>query len=171
MVLSDVLKLYEDSSILRYRLAVKFDGEAGLDSGGVTKDLFCTFWESAWDKYFDGDSVKVPFVAPQNIASSKSVFQALGRLLIHGWILTNQIPIRFCEASLITAIHGQDAVADEVLVQSFYLYISQFERDILQNLMSGRYIPQHNAKCTQRYTTVQQNQTEPSSLTKPNIPS
>ena len=50
LVLSDVLKWYEDASILRYRLAVKLDGEASLEYGGVTKDLFGTFWETAVGK-------------------------------------------------------------------------------------------------------------------------
>ena len=111
-----------------------FDDETGLDFGGLTQELFSTFWEAVWDKYFEGETAKVPFVPPQSIANSKAAFNAIGRVLTHGWVLTKQIPILFCEASLIAAIHGQDKVTDDILLRSFRFYISQFERDILQRV-------------------------------------
>ncbi len=73
-----------------------------------------------------------PFVPPQSIGNSKPAFQAIGRVLSHGWILTKEIPILFCEASLVAVIHGQDKVTDDMLLRSFHFYISQFERDILK---------------------------------------
>ena len=111
-----------------------FDDETGLDFGGLTQELFSTFWEAVWDKYFEGETAKVPFVPPQSITNSKAAFNAVGRVLTHGWVPTKQIPILFCEASLIAAIHGQDKVTDDILLRSFHFYISQFERDILQHV-------------------------------------
>ena len=128
------MNLFSDPTILQCNIAVTFDDETGLDFGGLTQELFSTFWEAVWDKYFEGETAKVPFVPPQSIANSKAAFNAIGRVLTHGWVLTKQIPILFCEASLIAAIHGQDKVTDDILLRSFHFYISQFERDILQRV-------------------------------------
>ncbi|KAK3749048.1 hypothetical protein QZH41_006922 [Actinostola sp. cb2023] len=54
-ILQDVMKLYQDKAICDYRLSVQFVEEVGMDCGGLTEDLFASFWEEAFDKYFDGD--------------------------------------------------------------------------------------------------------------------
>ena len=131
-IVDDVLDLFGDPTILQCSLAVTFDDETGLDFGGLTQELFSTFWDAVWDNYFEGETAKVPFVPPQSIGNSKPAFQAIGRVLSHGWILKKEIPILFCEASLVAVIHGQDNVTDDVLLRSFHFYISQFERDILK---------------------------------------
>jgi hypothetical protein len=136
-IVDDVLNQFRDPTILRCSLAVTFNDETGLDFGGLTQELFSAFWDAVWDKYFEGETAKVPFVPPQSIARSKAAFKAIGRVLAHGWVLTKQIPILFCEASFIAAIHGQDKVTDEILLRSFHFYISQFERDILQHVANG----------------------------------
>ena len=136
-IVEDVLNLFSDPTVLKFNIAVTFDDEAGLGFGGLTQELFSMFWDAVWDKYFEGETAKVPFVPPQSIANSKATFNAIGRVLAHGWVLTKQIPILFCEASLIAAIHGQDKVTNEVLLRSFHFYISQFERDILQRAAIG----------------------------------
>ena len=94
---------------------VHFLGEKkGIDFGGVAKDLFPSFWELAFQTYFDGDVVKVLLVSPQKVAD-KPPMQALGRVLEHGWRLTGELPVRFCEASIIAVLHGEDAVPNEAL--------------------------------------------------------
>ena len=136
-VLQDVMKLYADQSICDYRLAVQFSGEAGLDFGGLTEDLFSSFWEATFDTYFEGDANKVPSIAPHQMSSCKAEVHALGRVLEHGWRLTKKLPVRLCEASLIAMLHGEDAVPVDVLDRSFLLFVSQFERDILCAAMEG----------------------------------
>ena len=101
-----------------------------MDFGGLTKDFFTSFWEAAFEKYFDGDVAKVPFVSPQKMGS-RPLVEALGRILEHGWKLTGELPVRFCEASFITVLHGEDAVPEVALERSFLWYITQFERDDL----------------------------------------
>ena len=130
------MDLYDECTILDYKLNVKFDGESGLDFGGLTTDLFTSFWDAAFEAYFEGDTVKVPFVRPQQQLESRPVFEKLGRILYHGWLLTNQIPVRFCEASFVTLVHGEDAVDEHTLETSFLLYLSQFERDVLTQALS-----------------------------------
>ena len=137
-----MLKLYENISILKCQLSVKFVGEAGLDFGGLTTDLFTSFWDAAFESYFEGDTVKVPFVPPYQQMETRPVFEKLGRILFHGWVLTNQIPVRFCEASFVSLVHGEEAVDENMLERSFLLYLSQFERDVLtQGLSTSELAP------------------------------
>ena len=106
-ILENVVQMYkEDPDIVKCRLNVHFLGEKGIDFGGVTKDFFTSFWEVAFQTYFDGDAVKVPLVSPQKLAD-KPRMQALGRVLEHGWRLTGELPVRFCEASIIAVLHGK----------------------------------------------------------------
>ncbi|CAB4032375.1 E3 ubiquitin- ligase TOM1-like, partial, partial [Paramuricea clavata] len=84
-IVDDVLNQFRDPTILRCSLAVTFNDETGLDFGGLTQELFSTFWDAVWDMYFEGETAKVPFVPPQSIANSKAAFKAIGRVLAHGW--------------------------------------------------------------------------------------
>ena len=45
------------------------------------------------------------------------------------WKVTKQIPIRFCEASLVCLFHGEDY---------FLFYLSQYERDVLTKALSTK---------------------------------
>ena len=36
----------------------------GVDAGGVCHDLFSAFWEIAYKRFFDGDSLLVPMLHP-----------------------------------------------------------------------------------------------------------
>ena len=136
-ILENVVKMYtEDPDIAKCRLNVRFLDEKGIDFGGVTKDFFTSFWEVAFQTYFDGDVLKVPLVSPQKLAD-KPRMQALGPVLEHGWRVTGELPVRFCEASIIAVLHGEDAVPNEALERSFLWYISEFEREVLCSILEG----------------------------------
>ncbi|KAK3754776.1 hypothetical protein QZH41_019695, partial [Actinostola sp. cb2023] len=137
-ILHDALELYCDPHIVECKLNVTFKGEQGIDFGGVTEDFFCSFWEAAFAEYFEGDVVKIPLATPIKMSAiSNSILPALGRILEHGWRLTRKIPVRFCEASFIALVYGEEAVPNQVLKRSFLWYINQFERDILCSLLEG----------------------------------
>ena len=108
----------EDPDIVKCRLNVHFFGEKGVNFGGVTKYFFTSFWEVAFQTYFDGDVVKVPLASPQKLPD-KPRMQALGRVLKPGWRLTGELQVRFCEASILAVLHGKDAVPNEALERSF----------------------------------------------------
>ena len=77
---------------------VRFD-EVGEDAGGLTKDLFSTFWEAAFKEYFLGDSIYVPFLPIHRLADSE-VYQTLDRILTHAAALTGTIHKRLSRSSI-----------------------------------------------------------------------
>ena len=118
-----------------------------LTLAGVTKDLFMSFWEVAFQTYFDGDVMKVPLVSPQKLANKPRI-QALGRVLKHGWRLTGELPVRFCEATIIAVLHAEDAVPNEALERLFLWYISEFEREVRCSVLEGgRYMITRGRLC------------------------
>ena len=55
--------------------------------------MLSSFWEETFNKYFDGDVSRVPFMSPQRISACKQEMKVLGRILEHGWRLTKKLPI------------------------------------------------------------------------------
>ncbi|XP_020916898.1 uncharacterized protein LOC110254267 [Exaiptasia diaphana] len=74
---------------------------------------------------------------------SEEILPALGRILEHGWRLTKNIPVQFCEASFMAMLHGEEAVPDDVLKRSFLWYVTQFERDVLCSILEGNIVPDY----------------------------
>ena len=159
-VISNKLQLYEDNTILQCKLNVQSKGEVGLGIGGPTRDLFASLWNAAYEEYFEGDTVNIPFCSPHQQIQMKTVFQKFGRILYHGWLLTKEIPVHFCEASFDCLLHGEEAVDESMLERCFLLYLSQYERDMMtkalltellatyqQNAILGLY-EQYNITCS-----------------------
>ena len=77
-VISNKLQLYEDNTILQCKLNVQSKEEVGLGFGGPTRDLFASLWNAAYEEYFEGDTVKIPFCSPHQQIQMKQYFRSLG---------------------------------------------------------------------------------------------
>jgi len=62
--------------------------------------LFTSLWNAAYDEYFEGNTVKVPFARPHQQLQMKAVFQKFGKILYYVWLLTKENPSSFLEGSL-----------------------------------------------------------------------
>ena len=63
----------------------RYEGELGVDTGGVTRDVFATFWEKAYEQMFGGVGSVVPLVMPQ------TDFSRLGIILSHGYLVSGWV--------------------------------------------------------------------------------
>lgn len=88
-IFSDLLAVYKTPNITSLELRVKFEGEAGHDGGGLTRELFPVFWKAVEDEICEGSSLKVPIMAPE----INFTFYCLGKILSHGYILTGYLPL------------------------------------------------------------------------------
>ena len=87
---TDLLKIYETNvKLTTLELRVKFNGETGIDGGGLTRELFPVFWKSAENIMCEGSSAKIPVLSPEYV----SHYFLLGKILSHGFILTGFLPI------------------------------------------------------------------------------
>ena len=79
-IYSDVLTLYQCGFAQQYPIIVEFKGEKAVDCGGLSKEMYSSFWEQAYLKLFDGDKVLTPL-----LHSSESDFNFLGKV-IFSWL-------------------------------------------------------------------------------------
>ena len=66
-----------------YPFCVRFDGEKAVDTGGVCRDMYSSFWESTCLRHFDGENLLIPAVNPN---TEMSTLPLLGTILAHGYI-------------------------------------------------------------------------------------
>ena len=74
-----------------YPFQVSFQGESGVDTGGLSREAFSTFWELTYQKHFDGSSSFTPVVST---CIDSATLQALGRVLSFGYIVCGFLPLR-----------------------------------------------------------------------------
>ena len=130
--MEDVLQVYSEcEDVVEHYLQVCFVGEDGVDGGGLLKDMFSVFWIEAFNTYFTGENVFVPFLSIARQNEANRIYPLLGRILSHSTALLQTIPVRFCKSTLLTVIHSPSAVNEECLLSDFMKFITESERDIL----------------------------------------
>ncbi|XP_021377139.1 uncharacterized protein LOC110465550 isoform X1 [Mizuhopecten yessoensis] len=125
-VFGDLMDL--DPGVLQHRLGDTFAGESGEDAGGLTKDLFSTFWEQACSRLFTSEDVLVPHLPPHRFSQASSIYPVLGRILCHGLALTKGFPLQICRTVLISTALGQIAEDKKIILEDFLLFVSEHER-------------------------------------------
>ena len=54
-IYDDMIDLFDNPDIvMQHPFRVCFEGEMGVDTGGLTREAFSAFWEKAYFKHFDG---------------------------------------------------------------------------------------------------------------------
>ena len=136
-IYDDVIKIYsknKEQILGEYSFCVRFDGEKAVDTGGVCRDMYSSFWESAFIRHFDGESLLIPAVNPN---TDMAILPLLGTILAHGYMVAGYLPVRVVFPVLVTVLCSpSDEITDSVLVQSFIDYISLHEGSVphLQSL-------------------------------------
>ena len=112
-VFDGIIKMYEDkpeSVVLEYPIWMKFAGEAGIDEGGVQRDMYTAFWDDCYSLLFEGATTLVPMVHPR---IDLSQFVTIGRVISHGYLATGILPDRIALPVLISAVCGLDVTIPE----------------------------------------------------------
>ena len=87
-IYKDTVAMYSTKPRLvnQFPLSVHFDGEKGLDFGGVSRDLLSGFWEEAYSKMFDGAALLTPAC---HATVDMQQFAVLGKILSHTHIFSS----------------------------------------------------------------------------------
>ena len=109
------MALFSDDDVaVKQPFRVKFVGEKGIDTGGLSREAFSTFWELAYQKHFDGTCLLTPLMCG---GIDNNVLQVLGRILSFG---CGFLPMRVAFPSLLSVLLGpQPSVSCEVLIATF----------------------------------------------------
>lgn len=135
--MDDVLSVYKDPEILNKKLNVTFLGEIGQDMGGLTKELFCLFWQLSEERFFKGEDVIVPYIPLHKKRSEKGNLEVLGRVLTHMAILTKTVPTKISR-SVFSVLADRQIQKNDVL-NDFLSVSTEEERGIIKMGLTNFY--------------------------------
>ena len=132
----DVMDTYKDNAleILKEKdFRIEYEGERAIDTGGVSRDMFSSFWEEVYVKHFDGETLLVPAMHPN---TQITTFPISGTIISHGFLASGFLPVRIAFPVIAAVLHGLDIVdmiSDAILLESFVDYLSTHESSILRD--------------------------------------
>ncbi len=124
------IRLFSDSSTLHESsLSIAYEGELGVDDGGVSRDFLSSFWEVTYGKFFDGSTLLRPVLHP-NVRTE--LLPTLGAALSHGYLVTGFLPVRVVFPCLVAILKGPHVqISSGILRSCFVNYLSSVESQML----------------------------------------
>ena len=108
-------------------------GEQAIDTGGVSRDMYSAFWDSAYINVFDGGNILVPAVHP---GADMTNLPILGAILSHGFLSSSFLPIRLAFPVIASVLLGLSVeVPDVIIMDSFVDFVSSYEGTILKEAL------------------------------------
>ena len=134
-LVDDLIGLYKDKNVANKTLCVEFIGEHGVDSAGLTKELFTCFWRDVSKDLFSGEDCLVPDLPLYRVRKESWKFECLGRILSHTVALTGKIPSTLARSTLVKLITDTE-IEDECLLEDFLLFVTSREKTLLTKAMT-----------------------------------
>ena len=133
-IFEDVIELYSKSpEIVDNEISVKFQGEEGVDLGGLVRDFFSAFWDKAYQKMFDGSALLTPVSDP---TMDMNNFTVLGRVLSHGFLCSGFLPTRIAYPVLAFVLLGTDtSLPQRLFVECLCDFLSIIDRKIISDAL------------------------------------
>ena len=131
-IYESTLSLYkkdQDVILDEFPFRIKYNGERAIDSGGVSRDFCSAFWESAYEKAFDGNTLLTPALHSSINLESLTV---IGTILSHMYLAVGFIPVRIAFPTLACIfLHPNVSIPDEFMVEAFIDSLSAHERECM----------------------------------------
>lgn len=137
-IYSSVMELYSQKDITKcFPLEISFEGERGIDAGGLYRDMLSGFWEEAYRQLFDGGCLLSPVLHPE---MSMSDFSIIGGIISHGYLSSGFLPVRIALPSLAALLFGSTIkVHDDVYIETFLETVSIVEATFLNKLLEANH--------------------------------
>ena len=106
------------------------DSDISHDQDVDAGSILVMFWEEAFRRHFTGNQDQIPVIDP---SVPDDLFTILGRVLVHGLVLENYLPLKFSPACLAYLLAGKSS--DRLLLTSLYRLMSDSEKEVLESAM------------------------------------
>ena len=132
---NELIEVFKDSNILSCELKIEIiDVQGKVEEGsgvGVIRDAFCIFFNDFNFSNTFGREEKVPSLRHD---MGKMEWQSVARILVY--LLKREIgyfPLVLSPSFMISAIFGDNAINNDILIESFKNYVSLEEKDLISN--------------------------------------
>lgn len=132
-----LMQLYSeetDIDVTMQHLYFDFDGEMASDFGGVSREVYSSFWKESSLNFFEGNDNS--FV-PRCGGISKEAYITLGKIIHHGFLLTGIFPVCLNQAYIQAMLMGEDSLSDDFLLKQYIDFLSSYEGSKLSGILES----------------------------------
>ena len=123
-----------DNEMMKTRVNFELLGEVGADLGGISREIYASFWQEGCLQYFDSDdSIYVP--RPNGV--SKDDLITLGKIISHGYLMTGIFPVTISQSYMQAMLCGEETVSDYFVLEDFENYLAPYEANSLQSILTS----------------------------------
>ncbi|KAJ8048758.1 hypothetical protein HOLleu_01204 [Holothuria leucospilota] len=126
---------FKTPEIIRTPLKINFKNEAGTDAQGVSRDAYTSFWKMFFESSADGEDARVPAINPHY---GLEEWQAIGRILVKGFLDVKVFPIQLAPVFFEALMFGEEALSPDDLFDSFMLYLSESDRKVISSALHDK---------------------------------
>lgn len=135
----ELITFFEDSGIVNKFLKIKMINDHGYDEKGegcgVVRDAFSLFWQDSYVSLMLGEEERVPCIRHD---MGKQHWQAVARIFVKGFLQAGYFPIQISQVFLTSLMFGEDAITNDMYLQSFKRYVSRAEADIIEKVIERK---------------------------------
>ena len=144
-VLKDLMKEFLVEDILRHKIQVVFIDDRGeMEKGrgaGVLREVLSIFWREFFMSLSVGAEAKVPSIRHDY---QKAEWESVAKVLVFGFSHANYFPISMSLAFFVSSLFGEESVSSQLLIDSFYEYVSKDECETLQRCGNDEFDPEND---------------------------
>ena len=129
---TDLIAVFMDPSIIYVQIKVRFIDESGAE--GVSRDAYSGFWNEFFLTSSCGEQERVPLIFPEY---GRDEWQAVGRILLQGYIDCGIYPLQLSQAFSMAMIHGELSMSSDMLIESFRMYLCNDDRKVVDHALAG----------------------------------
>ena len=136
----DMISLFKDKAVVDKAINVVMINslgkeEDGLDNNGVFLDALSAFWNSFYDSCTNGEDERVPVIRHDFQVPE---WEAIARIIVKGYQQVGLFPIKLSKAFTTVCLFGEEAVKEDLLLESFLAYLSNDERELVNLSLNGQ---------------------------------
>ena len=137
-ILNEMITQFKDPDILCCNIAfvlIADNNKPEMGRGnGVTREVLSLFWKEFLISLTIGAVEKIPSIRHDY---KKDKWTSIARIIVFGYRQEKYFPIFLSKAFIATCLYGEDALTKECLLDSFCLYVSADEQDLMKKCLNG----------------------------------
>ena len=139
LVMRDLIEEFADVGIMSCSVKIVMvdeqgNDEAGIDTGGVYRDVIGCFLQDVYMSCTNGEDERVPSLRHDFQAREWS---AIARILAKGFIDLKYFPYMLSKAFIVSFLFGEESVSEEILINSFKRYLAKDEEKVISDALEG----------------------------------